>query len=313
MKCPRIFFSIFLGGLFILTIKAQPSNHNSGEPTSENMISQITSSTNLDLPQKDIKVSIISNQSLVKKHMTYLSAAFLFGAGGDVIFSGLYMVPVGGGGKFGYIYNDDFMRYNLSITGNIARLFSPYKKINSGYDEAEVNELLTQQIIYFSSTFSVWQGKRINLKIGPGLHYYSDIWSGKSSPSVEIMRFTWFTHTGLGLEIYWDWLINSQNQISIETYLPIFNVGWRPGYSLVTFDAEVLIEKNKFLSSLFLNPFFMSFHNFVFLNLNFHYEYFFTSSWSLKTTYQSIIQFVTKPRKRFDAHNLIQLGVAFHW
>ncbi len=313
MKCPRIFFSIFLGGLFVFTIKAQSFNYNSGESTSENTISQTTSSTNLDPLQKNTKASIVSNQPLVKKHMTYLSATFLFGVGGDVIFSGLYVVPVGGGGQAGYIYNDNFMRYNLFIVANIARFFSPYEKINPGYDEAEINQLLTQQVIHFSSTFSVWQGKRMNLKIGPGLHYYSDIWSGKSSPSIGITRLSWFTHTGLGLDIYWNWIINSQNQISIETYLPIFNVGWRPGYSLVTFDAETLIERDKFISSLFLDPFFMSFHNFVFLNLHFHYEYFFTSSWSLKTTYQSIIQFVTKPRKRLDVHNLIQLGIAFHW
>ncbi len=229
---------------------------------------------------------------------------------GDAVYSDLWRLPVHGGLALGIAYNTYNVRHGINIRAGGGRVFSPYPVVDSQYPP--LDDLSLSLSTHYSSVFAMHnredQYSRFSLLFGPGLHFYFDAWLPDSA-DVDILRYTWMSHTGLGMTLRSQWETNRGHGLSIDLYVPVLALGFRPTYSVYTLREETILEEQNILAAIFSNPLFFSYHNFFSMDARLAHTYRLSPRLSFISEYNAVFEYVAIPRERLEIQNNIMLGV----
>lgn len=254
-----------------------------------------------NITQTNSSRKIFSNAS----HHLSLEILMMTAVSADTVYSYLYKTPILGGVYLAYDYQTVSILHHVSLSGGAGRLYSPYI---SDPDYPSLDDLVFQFSLNYFTAFSIWGYDNHRLYLGFGTHFYGNGWI-PDNEEWDILRYTWFLHSGIGIVFNYRWRINPKHSIEIDFYTPVLGVGWRAHYSGYTLKEETLLETEGILSAVFLNPSFLSWHNFFSFDVRFAYQYFFNDVVGIEIVYFGLLEYTKIPRRRFDWQNNISFGV----
>ena len=255
-----------------------------------------------------MSMSPLFAEETIKNSEIQFGAIFFTGPVADSVYANLYKMPLLGGLDLGYTYRTHTAEHNISLRGGAGRIFSPYGTTYS--DTPPVSDLAFQLNIQYASVFQVWNTSTSSFMLGPGIHLSANAWI-PDSPSINILRYTWLLHSGIGVRLRFHWNIDTLHALTAQIYTPMLNIGWRPTYSVYTLREETLLETQGFATVLFDSPVFLSLHNFVSMDIRFAYRYSVTSLLALKVEYYGVLEYITIPRSRLELQNNVVFDLVF--
>ena len=227
----------------------------------------------------------------------------------DTVYAYLYKVPVIGRLRLEYSHTRGIVNHQVGLGGGIGRLFSPYES-TPGY--ASPDDLTFLMEAYYTPRFRFFHTGGLSLYAGPGVHLYGSGWI-PDSDEVDVLRYAWSIHTGLGASFFLNYAPKKGGQINLSLYIPVFGVLWRPPYSGYTLREENLLETEGMLSAIFANPLFASFHNLLSVTLRFSYELPLSRLIALKLEYSALFEYISVPRERMEFQNNVSAAVSFRF
>ena len=227
----------------------------------------------------------------------------------DTVYAYLYKVPLLGRLRLEYSHTKGIMNHQVGLSGGIGRLFSPYES-TPGYPA--LDDLTFLMEAYYTPRFRFFHSGGISLYAGPGIHLYGSGWIPDSS-DVDVLRYAWSIHTGLGASFFLNYNLKNDRQINLSLYIPVFGALWRPPYSGYTLREENLLETEGMLSAIFANPLFASFHNLLSFTIRFSYELPLSRLIALKFEYSTLFEYISVPRERMEFQNNVSTAVSFRF
>ena len=166
-------------------------------------------------------------QKRIRHHELRLGFTFSIGPAADAIYSSLYKLPLLLGGNLGYIYENSLMRHMVSLKGGAGWLLSPYKAAGEVFGKSYEPKIdfPVEAELQYNVSFTLWSNPYLRFRLGPGLHFFSDLWLVNDP---DLFRYAWFIHTGLGFKLFFSFQPNIKHRLSFGFYMPIINIGWRP-------------------------------------------------------------------------------------
>ena len=228
---------------------------------------------------------------------------------GDAVYAYLYKVPLQARMRLEYKNTKGPIIHRVGLSGGIGRLLSPYES-TPGY--TAVDDLTFLFNLNYILAFRFFKAKSISLYAGPGVHFYGNGWI-PDSEDVDILRYSWSLHTGLGASFLLNYIFESKHRMNLSLYIPILGALWRPTYSGYTLREETLLESEGMLSAIFANTAFFSFHNLLSFTIRLSYELPISKLIWFKFEYGAFIEYTSIPRERVEFQNNVSASVSFHF